>query len=260
MRFARAHPISCCCRRSFRHPKRPSSSRPCAGSRAAGSSKHSRRRSSPRSRNPRRPRADGSLWDPVRIGTRPDRADEARLFAERLTWSLDRAREQQDAAEPFETGEETLASEEEAPESAVIAGPVEDAAEAPQILVQPDSESLLAVVRALEALAPPVAPVERRLHPRIHGPFDGRRCGLIDIPILIRDISQGGCFVHSVHEAEVGGRLTLAIDVPGGDLVAVEGQVVSCHSPVGFGVRFVDMPEDASARLARLIAKRLANG
>lgn len=226
------------------------------------------------------PATSSRRW--LSLGSRPDsarpaREDEARLFAKRLAWSLDRAREQQDTAEPFETGEETLTPVEETTESAVIVEPVEAVLVAPPVHVAPDSESALAIVReqfrllegcagvdeqagrSPDAMAAHVTPVERRRHPRIHGPFDGRRCGLIDIPILIRDISEGGCFVHSVHEAEVGGRLTLAIEVPGGDLIAVEGQVVSCHSPVGFGVRFVDLPESASARLARLIAKRLEN-
>jgi hypothetical protein len=98
---------------------------------------------------------------------------------------------------------------------------------------------------------------ERRRHTRVDGPFEGRRCGLIDTPIQVRDISEGGCFVHSTLETEIGRRLTLELDVPGEDPIAVKGEVVNSRSDYGFGVRFVDVEEDTRTRLVRLIAGRL---
>jgi hypothetical protein len=98
---------------------------------------------------------------------------------------------------------------------------------------------------------------ERRRHARVDGPFEGRRCGLIDTPIQVRDISEGGCFVHSTLETEVGRQLTLELDVPGEDPIAVKGEVVNSRADYGFGVRFIDVEEDTRNRLVRLIAGRL---
>ena len=45
------------------------------------------------------------------------------------------------------------------------------------------------------------SPDNRRKNVRVLGPFDGMRPGLFDLPLQIYDLSLGGCFVNSVHEA-----------------------------------------------------------
>jgi hypothetical protein len=116
------------------------------------------------------------------------------------------------------------------------------------------SASLAVLARGAATETAPVS--ERRLHLRLTGPFDGPRCGLIDTPILVRDISEGGCFVNSVLDAGVGRKVRIAVDICGTGLTTLTGQVVSNCAPFGFGVRFIDVPEEVRDRLAWLIAAR----
>src|SRR5260370_12618333 len=55
----------------------------------------------------------------------------------------------------------------------------------------------------------------RRAHPRVAGPFDGRRVGALETPIQLFDLSLGGCFVNSLHEQQLGVKLVLKIELPG---------------------------------------------
>jgi hypothetical protein len=102
----------------------------------------------------------------------------------------------------------------------------------------------------------PGAGAERRRHVRVIGPFDGRRRGAIDTPILIHNLSEGGCFVDSLLQAEAGRRLTLGVSVPGEDWITVKAEVVHGQPGFGFAVRFVEMPDATRARLARVVARR----
>ena len=88
------------------------------------------------------------------------------------------------------------------------------------------------------------------------GPFDGFRRGAIDTPVLIQDLSEGGCFVNSVHGPERDGEVTLAIRLPNESWVTVRAEIVRAMPGFGFGVRFVDIPDAARAELATVIAER----
>ncbi len=98
------------------------------------------------------------------------------------------------------------------------------------------------------------AGAERRRHVRVTGPFDGRRLGLIDTPIVISDLSEGGCFLDSLVDAETGCRLRLGVAVPGGEWITVSAEVVHGRPGFGFAVRFVDVSEVARVALAGLVA------
>lgn len=91
----------------------------------------------------------------------------------------------------------------------------------------------------------------RRQHVRVAGPFDGRRLGVIPIEVRIYDLSQGGCFVNSMHEQKSGVVIVLEIDVPGEGWIRVKGQTLYAKPEFGFAVRFVEMSEELSARIER---------
>ena len=88
---------------------------------------------------------------------------------------------------------------------------------------------------------------------RVVGPFDGYRVGLLETPVLIYDLSRGGCFVNSTLDHPVGSKLVLKIDLPGEGPVTVNAEVMNCRAGIGFGVRFVDVDAETVQRLMRTI-------
>jgi hypothetical protein len=95
-----------------------------------------------------------------------------------------------------------------------------------------------------------------RRHVRVAGPFDGFRRGAIDTPVLIQDLSEGGCFVNCVHSSEHDGNVTLAIHLPNESWITVKAEIVRSMPGFGFGVRFIEIPDAARAELALVIAER----
>jgi hypothetical protein len=93
---------------------------------------------------------------------------------------------------------------------------------------------------------------ERRKHGRVNGPFDGWRISAMDTPIRLYDLSEGGCFVNSMHEQRVGVPITLAIDLPHEGRITVNAMTLYRREG-GFAVAFVDMPSETAARLARAL-------
>jgi hypothetical protein len=97
---------------------------------------------------------------------------------------------------------------------------------------------------------------ERRQHIRVDGPFDGCRHGVFDMPILIHDLSESGCFVDSLQVVEPGRQLSLGVQPSGEGWITMKAEVVRGWPGFGFAVRFVDMPDVVRASLARLVASR----
>jgi CheY-like chemotaxis protein len=94
--------------------------------------------------------------------------------------------------------------------------------------------------------------IEKRRHVRVAGPFDGYRVGLVDTPVRIYDLSEGGCFVNCLHATPAPGRsLSLKIDVPDEGWISLKGEAVYARPEFGFAVSFVDVPAEASDRLRR---------
>jgi hypothetical protein len=93
---------------------------------------------------------------------------------------------------------------------------------------------------------------EKRVYPRILGPFDGTRVGVIDFPIQVHDISVGGCFVnYFAHPPEPGRRFTLRIDLPEQGPIEVRVESLYGRSKFGYAVRFVEISEEARIKLLR---------
>jgi hypothetical protein len=102
------------------------------------------------------------------------------------------------------------------------------------------------------SLPPPVGAC-RRQHPRVAGPFDGRRVGALETPVQLFDLSRGGCFVNSLHEQRLGVTLVLKIDLPYEGWITVRAETLYHRGECGYAVRFIDMSEEAFERLQRAL-------
>jgi hypothetical protein len=92
----------------------------------------------------------------------------------------------------------------------------------------------------------------RRQHPRIHGPFDGWRVDLLDVPVRIYDLSLGGCFVNSMNPQRAGIRLLLKIELPREGTIRLHAESLY-QRPGGFAVRFVDVDAETAERVSRTV-------
>src|SRR5206468_12135245 len=93
-----------------------------------------------------------------------------------------------------------------------------------------------------------------RHHVRVTGPFDGCRVGPFDMPVLIHDLSEGGCFVNWSHDSpDIGRKFTLRIDLPEEGSITVLAETLYARPDFGYAVRFVDVPVDTRLQLIRLI-------
>jgi hypothetical protein len=83
---------------------------------------------------------------------------------------------------------------------------------------------------------------EERLEVSLETVWDGtssRKC-----LARITDLSEGGCFVDTTGEAQIGERLTVRIQLPDGAGLELTGEVAHESRPIGFGLRFVDLSDE----------------
>ena len=106
-------------------------------------------------------------------------------------------------------------------------------------------------MRESEAAVASVSVDERRQYDRAPGPFDGWRVGLLDVPVRIYDISEGGCFVNAMHEQQAGVVFDLKIDLPHTGWITVKAETLYRKPDFGFAVRFVEMTDETLTRLRR---------
>ena len=98
----------------------------------------------------------------------------------------------------------------------------------------------------------PVVTSNKRRFVRVGGPFDGWRVGVVNKPLRIYDLSDGGCFVETLEPApEPGRHLVMKIDVPDEGAIYLKGETVYVKPDVGFAVSFIDVPAEAFDRLRR---------
>lgn len=95
----------------------------------------------------------------------------------------------------------------------------------------------------------------RRQFDRVVGPFDGRRKAALDTPVQIYDLSEGGCFINSLIDSEKGRLIVLEIHLPYEGWIAAKAETLYDRPGFGFAVRFVEMNDDARAKLRRTLAK-----
>ena len=71
----------------------------------------------------------------------------------------------------------------------------------------------------------------------------------------VMDVSEEGCYIDSISEANVGEEVTVRMQLPDGEELTISG-VVAHYSPrVGFGVRFSQLDSSQLEKLRSLIKK-----
>jgi hypothetical protein len=113
-----------------------------------------------------------------------------------------------------------------------------------------------------DSRVPPAAPggagkPTTKRPPRVNGPFEARRLGALELPLRIHDLSIGGCLIESYHEATVGRRIEIEIDLPGEGWVKVQAETLYLRENFGFAVKFVDVDEQTRVKLARAVVQVL---
>jgi len=96
---------------------------------------------------------------------------------------------------------------------------------------------------------------ERRHYTRVIGPFDGRRVSELETPIRISDLSEGGCFVSSLHDQQPDVTVILRIELPKEGWITVKARTLYLKPDFGFAMRFLEMTDEAAARLKRTIRR-----
>jgi hypothetical protein len=94
---------------------------------------------------------------------------------------------------------------------------------------------------------------ERRVHPRVRGPFDATRLGLLEFKLRLYDLSVGGCFVDSPTQVATGRPIQLRIALPDGNAVTVRGVVTPPERDIGYGVRFIDLDDSTRYAIERAL-------
>jgi len=95
-----------------------------------------------------------------------------------------------------------------------------------------------------------------RVYSRVKGPFDGVRIGILDTPVRIYDLSEGGCFVTWPHPQPEGADVDLRIDLSDEGWITAKGRTVRDFTGFGFALTFVGMSADDRARLEGSLAKQ----
>jgi PilZ domain len=93
----------------------------------------------------------------------------------------------------------------------------------------------------------------KRMHPRVHGPFDGVRIGALETPVQLYDLSRGGCFINSMHQQQPGVRVVLKIDLPHERWITVNAETLPRSNEFGYAVRFINMSIETIERLDRAL-------
>jgi hypothetical protein len=72
-------------------------------------------------------------------------------------------------------------------------------------------------------------------------------------PARVSDLSEGGCYMDTMGEATPGEILTLKLLLPNRDWLELRGIVAHHTPPLGFGLQFVDLPEEQLETLRAFI-------
>jgi hypothetical protein len=96
---------------------------------------------------------------------------------------------------------------------------------------------------------------DRRQSSRIHGPFEGVRVGILDLPVSIYDLSAGGCFVNAKHDQHPGVEFDLRIQLPGEGWLRLEAKTLYPRPGYGYAVRFVGADAETKARLEAAVER-----
>jgi Tfp pilus assembly protein PilZ len=71
----------------------------------------------------------------------------------------------------------------------------------------------------------------------------------------VTDLSEGGCYVDTLGEAQVGEILSLKIQLPTGEWLELSGEVAHQTPPLGFGMRFENLSDEQVNNLRSVIGQ-----
>ena len=71
----------------------------------------------------------------------------------------------------------------------------------------------------------------------------------------VTDLSEGGCYVDTLGEAQVGEILSLKIQMPNSEWIELSGEVAHQTPPLGFGMRFENLSDEQIDKLRSVIGQ-----
>ena len=74
----------------------------------------------------------------------------------------------------------------------------------------------------------------------------------------VTDLSEGGCYVDSLGEAQVGEVIAFKLQLPEGDWLELTGKVAHQTPPLGFGLRFINLTDEQHEKLHSLFDQQLS--
>lgn len=96
--------------------------------------------------------------------------------------------------------------------------------------------------------------IRRRRSPRITGPFKAQWRGVLKVPLVIHDLSVGGCFVLSKGTTIPAQRMTIELHLPDNECIIVDAKPLYVRKS-GFAVQFVNMSEATHRQLQTVLAR-----
>ena len=74
----------------------------------------------------------------------------------------------------------------------------------------------------------------------------------------VTDLSEGGCYVDSLGEAQVGEVIAFKLQGPDGEWLELKGEVAHQSPPLGFGLRFINLSDEQREKLHSLLDQQLS--
>ena len=97
---------------------------------------------------------------------------------------------------------------------------------------------------------------ERRQFKRVSLVLEVRCADLGNYALRTSDISHGGCYIETIGGVTPGQQIRFEVHLPTGQWVPLQGEVVYHHPTLGFGVRFIDLPQSVKDLLTLVIPSR----
>jgi hypothetical protein len=69
----------------------------------------------------------------------------------------------------------------------------------------------------------------------------------------VTDLSEGGCYVDTLGEAQIGEVIAFKLQLPNGEWMGFSGEVAHQSPPLGFGLRFVTLSDEQREKLHSLL-------
>jgi hypothetical protein len=107
-------------------------------------------------------------------------------------------------------------------------------------------------------------PCDKKLFMNLHVKSERRRKDRVEICLDVKwanrngrlaDLSEGGCYIDTLGEVFPGEVVKIAISLPDGRALWLEGVVAHCTPRLGFGVRFINLNDEQRADIRRLLGE-----